>query len=194
MYSSAGSNQGNNRFSLHNKSTLASALKWWPCFFLDWTPWSSRRCPCMVRPPLDSPYHAQSRSDQHGGDWRHNLQTSFIIQDDSSLWLMMSLPNPNQTRHWFFKKITYGFSMTFWTLILQGFCISPLHAFMYFTRLLQRNWSGPLTWNIWGSASVPCLPVGQKGYTMIHCYSVSAYVSFLPKSASLQTLSGCGVS
>ncbi len=84
--------------------------------------------------------------------------------------------------------------MTFWTLILQGFLISPLHTLMYSYWLLQRCWSGPLTWDIWGSMSFPSLLVGQQGYAMIHWDSwvcaLCVRTALLPKSASLLTFSG----
>lgn len=102
-----------------------------------------------------------------------------------SLRLWMSLHNPNQARH-----VLNGFSMTFWTLILQGLLVSPLHTFMYSYGLLQRRWSGPLTWDIRGSVSFPCALVGQRGYAVIHRDSqVYLCVYVVPKSPSLLTFS-----
>lgn len=90
--------------------------------------------------------------------------------------------------------------MTFWTLILQGFLISPLHTLMYSYGLLQRHRSGPLTWDIWVSVSILCLLVGQEGYAMIHSVCTCLYVctlyvytALLSKSISFLTFSGCSM-
>ena len=95
--------------------------------------------------------------------------------------------------------------MTFWTLILQGFLISPLHTLTYIYGPLQRCRSDSLTWDIGGSMSFYSLLVGQWGYAVIHRDSDSvltvclcelsvrtpcARTALSPKSVSLLTFSG----
>lgn len=136
MYSSAGSNQGHNRFSLKNKfalgilemMTLFFQLDPSECILLS----PSRRlltvCATLSRGQIST-----------GGLWVGTCK--FIHYSLSCLWLFMSLQNCNQACH-IFKMKPDGFSVTFWTLILQGFFISSLNTFTYSPGLLQRHCLG----------------------------------------------------
>lgn len=150
----------------------------------------------LDRKSLDSPGHAHSETNPSPEGLKAGTLSSFIIRDKS--FTGSRCHSATLTRSY------RGFSMTFWTLILQGFLISPLHTLMCSHGVLQRCWSGPLTWNKWHSASFPCLVVGHEGYPMIHWDSVCVYIcitlchvwacsALLPKSVSVLTFSRRGM-
>lgn len=120
MYSSAGSNQGHNRFSLQNKFTLGILETM--TLFLQLDPPECVSC-CLVCATLS----------------QGQISTGGLKVGACRLIHYTRTGTRPVT---FLKMKPDGFSLTFWTLILQGFFISPLNTVAYSPGLLQRHWLG----------------------------------------------------
>lgn len=140
MYSSAGSNQGHNRFIRKNK--FAWRIFEMTLFFELDPPECVLLSPCGRLSIVHAMLSCGQISTRVGG-WGvvgRSLQLHSLYSV-SCLWLLMSLQACNYACH-IFKMKPDGFSMTFWTLILQGFFLYPPHTFTYSPGLLQRYWLG----------------------------------------------------
>lgn len=156
MYSSAGSNQGHNRFSLKNKFALG-ILEMMTLFFQLDPPECIVLSPCgRLLIVLATLTRGQIST---GGVVGRSLHVYSLYSELSLALDVRTVTRPVT----FFKMKPDGFSVTFWTLILQGFFISPSQYLYLFSWTSSKALVWSLTWDMQVPVSFFCLLVGHKG-------------------------------